>query len=534
MIKHIFVLTVIICLSTDLIYSINHLDIMTSMQGAHNGSYFGYSIATLDFNHDGFDDLIVCSPEWKSVYPDPVNWPKGRVDIYFGGQNFDNIPDITLLGQYDFQYMKVDNIGDINGDGFDDLYIRGKEQPGNIGTPYLRIYTGSNTVPIEPVVLIPYSLPTGRTLYQVVQLGDVNGDGYDDIGFSIDSSTIPGALIYNIVWGNSLVAEYITTSCAYTVSHTYGFSGIGDINNDGYDDFAIGYTYDDPYLGYHLITIYYGNAAGTFDDQIVLTQTQSGISKICIPLGDINGDGIDDFMGYQSFAGLNVWFGATVIDTNPNIMLTPAFQGGEDGLGLKHGDINNDGYQDIVGTDYFDNEFCVWMGRPFINGVNDLIVYCPGIPSNPLDYFGYALTMGDYNADGCSDVAISAPFTDNTLLPDYRGYVYIYAGNTDFVSNDDPSSPVLPNQFCFSVYPNPARVHDNFVTLKIKNIRDNINPVEISIFNIRGQCVQHNQMSQSLFSTQYYLDVSKLNSGIYICKVRVGSHFDLHKISIIK
>ncbi len=515
----------------------NHLDIMTSMQGAHNTSYFGSTMATLDFNHDGFDDLIVCSPEWKSVYPAPMDWPKGKVDIYFGGSDFDNVPDITMEGQYDFQYKSVVNIGDVNGDGFDDLYINGDEPTANPIEHYLRIYTGGDTVPTEPDIMISYTLETNYYVAKVTPLGDINGDNYDDIGFSIGTPNL--AEIFYIMLGNSFERQYITTSSDFSDSYTTGFNGIGDINHDGYDDFAIGYTNEDPNIGYHLITIYFGNATGSSDNQMVLTQTQTGISKISTPLGDLNGDGFADFMGYQSIAGLNVWLGSTETDSIPNFALNPAWQGDEFGQCLKYGDLNNDGFDDVVGTNYYQNAFRIWLGRAQPNGDSDLLINAPYIPANLLDYFGYGLTMGDYNGDDCCDIAISAPFTDNTLLPDYRGYVYVYAGNTQLadttVGINDPLTPPVTNQFDMSISPNPARITDRYISVKLRNVSNNDKSlIDISIYNIRGQCMQKIHSDKTAISDTYSMDISKMASGVYLCQVKQGNRAEVKKISFIR
>jgi hypothetical protein len=511
----------------------NHLDIITSVQGAHNNSRFGETMATLDFNHDGYDDLVVCSRGWKSDFPD--GWSiEGRVDIYFGGPVFDNISDFTMLGQYDFQYKSVVNVGDVSGDGYDDLCIFGNEVNSQLESN-LRIYTGGSDIPTEPNIMIPCTT-TSDHIVNLSQLGDVNGDTYDDIGLAIESPD--ATVIFYIIWGNSYELQYITTSSIYSEFHTLGFNGIGDVNGDDYDDFAIGYTNEDPNIGYHFITIYYGNETCSFTDTMVLTQTQAGISKISTPLGDINGDGIDDFMGYQSIAGLNVWLGSTETDTIPNLALNPPWQGGEFGQCLKYGDLNNDGFEDIVGANFYTNQFRIWLGRTHPNGDSDLLITAPYIPENPLDYFGYGLTMGDYNGDGCCDIAVSAPFTDDSMVTDYRGYVYVYAGNTELadttVGINDPISPSVTNRFDMRISPNPSRVSDRFITIKLNNTRSDKNPIDISIYNIRGQCVQNTHSDKSTTSNIYMMDISKMASGIYLCQVKQSNRTETKKITIIK
>ncbi len=515
----------------------NHLDIMTTMQGEHHNSRFGKTMATLDFNHDGHDDLIVCSPEWKDVYPAPFSSAKGRVDIYFGGTNFDNVADISLLGQYAYQYHNVVNIGDVNGDGYDDLYIGGDEPDLQPTEYFLRIYTGGDSAPTEPDILIPYTLEAEHHLYHVVNLGDFNGDHFDDFGISISSQAID--LTFFIIWGGSYIAQYITTSIDQGASYPTGFTGIGDINGDGYADFSIGYTNPDPYIGYHLITLYFGNAESNFNNYMILTQTQAGISKISTPLGDINGDGIDDFMGYQSNAGLNIWLGATETDTIPNLALNPPWQGDYLGQSLKYGDLNNDGFDDIVGTNYYTNQFQVWLGRAQVNGISDLLITAPYISANPLDYFGESLTMGDYNADGYCDIAVSAPETDYEFATDYRGYVYVYAGNTELadttVGIDDPLSPNVTNQITMSISPNPVRINDRYIAIKLQdNSAIEKNPIDISIFNIRGQRVQQTHLNKNKTSDTFMLDISKMASGVYLCQVKSGNRVKTKKISLVK
>ncbi len=522
-----------VLLFTSILSATNHLDIMTSMQGDHHNSRFGETIATLDFNHDGYDDLVVCERGWNSSYPTPAI-VKGKVDIYFGGQNFDNIPDITMEGQYDYQFRSVVNVGDVNGDGFDDLYIGGDEPTASPSTYYLRIYTGGNTAPTQPSIMIPYTLGASCNLTGVYKLRDFNGDHVEEIGFSTETSI--SAEAYYLVWGGSNVPQYITTSSNHAMSYTSGFNGIGDINNDGFDDFAIGYTNEDPNTGYHLITVYYGNSEGTITDTMVLTQTQAGISKISTPLGDINGDGIDDFMGYQSIAGLNIWLGSTETDTIPNLALNPPWQGSEFGFSLKYGDLNNDGFDDVVGANFYIDQFRIWMGRTLVNGTSDLLI---DAPNNSLDYFGYGLTMGDYNGDGCCDIAVSAPFTDDSMAHDYRGYVYVYAGNTQLadttVGINDPLTPPVTNQFDMSISPNPARITDRYISVKLRNVSNNDKSlIDISIYNIRGQCMQKIHSDKTAISDTYSMDISKMASGIYLCQVKSGNRVKTKKISLVK
>jgi hypothetical protein len=56
---------------------------------------FGCAVSSSDVNGDGYEDLIVGA----SATPiPPAGWGAGRVYIYFGGPNFDMVPDVILNG----------------------------------------------------------------------------------------------------------------------------------------------------------------------------------------------------------------------------------------------------------------------------------------------------------------------------------------------------------------------------------------------------------------------------------------------------
>ena len=46
------------------IYALNDMPLLAQLQGEHNMSSFGYYIRSLDFNHDGYDDLVVYSASY--------------------------------------------------------------------------------------------------------------------------------------------------------------------------------------------------------------------------------------------------------------------------------------------------------------------------------------------------------------------------------------------------------------------------------------------------------------------------------------
>ena len=64
--------------------AINHMDLIATMYGEFTGNEFGASLVSMDFNGDGYDDLIVKAPLW---HPDNLI-----------GQYYEMYGKIFLLG----------------------------------------------------------------------------------------------------------------------------------------------------------------------------------------------------------------------------------------------------------------------------------------------------------------------------------------------------------------------------------------------------------------------------------------------------
>ncbi|MCX8014537.1 MAG: T9SS type A sorting domain-containing protein [candidate division WOR-3 bacterium] len=131
---------------------------------------FGIAISSGDVNGDGYKDLIVGA---SGTPPNPPGgWGKGRVYIYYGGPNFDIIPDVILNGGHDNDLEQfgstVSSSGDVNDDGFDDIII-GARTYGWMYQGRIYIYFGGN--PMD-------------TIYDVAMMGE---QLYETIGeFGID------------------------------------------------------------------------------------------------------------------------------------------------------------------------------------------------------------------------------------------------------------------------------------------------------------------------------------------------------------
>ena len=97
---------------------------LSSVFSPNSESEMGDSVAVGDFNGDGIDDLAVSSNEAGLNDGD-----EGIVTIYLG-QNFGDPQEAVVInGNNSGSYMgyrqgSLQNLGDINGDGFDDLGIR--------------------------------------------------------------------------------------------------------------------------------------------------------------------------------------------------------------------------------------------------------------------------------------------------------------------------------------------------------------------------------------------------------------------------
>ncbi len=110
-----------------------------------------------------------------------------------------------------------------------------------------------------------------------------------------------------------------------------GIAGVGDQNNDGFDDVLI----RDATSAYLFLG---GDPMDTTSDW------NFGYNPAPVNIGDVNGDDIIDFM----FWG-NLFFGGMPYDTIPNIVYPRHYQDEHLLVYKTVGDINNDNYNDIIG-----------------------------------------------------------------------------------------------------------------------------------------------------------------------------------------
>lgn len=185
-----------------------------------------------DFNGDGQQDLAVAQTP-----PETANL-NGRLHFFWGGADFDSLPDYTILrrNSYSEDYNYFGSVmvcpGDLNGDGWDDLFVAGD---GLDDTSW--VYFGGPTIDSIPDLVIPLYIN------HAAPAGDINSDGYADLIASYEVSFSGDGRVYVFYGGPGLDAvpdirinnyddEIFETAFGMDVA------GLGDYNGDGIDDFA--------------------------------------------------------------------------------------------------------------------------------------------------------------------------------------------------------------------------------------------------------------------------------------------------------
>ncbi|WP_292994045.1 hypothetical protein [Nitrosomonas sp.] len=238
------------------------------MNGLVAGAQFGNGVSAGDINGDGFNDLIVGAYYGGNGTSYVVFGKASGFDAMLDLSNLDGSNGFSLEGEAegDEAGYSVDNAGDVNGDGFDDVIIGARQADTNgvdSGASYvvfgkasgfeatvnLSDLNGSNGFRLEG------GTAGDRAGRSVSAAGDFNGDGFDDVIIGAGSADLNGTdsgAAY-VVFGKA--SGFSASLNLFSLSSTDGFSlsgltagnsfgksvsSAGDVNNDGFDDLIIG------------------------------------------------------------------------------------------------------------------------------------------------------------------------------------------------------------------------------------------------------------------------------------------------------
>ncbi|NQV51361.1 MAG: FG-GAP repeat protein [Candidatus Marinimicrobia bacterium] len=281
------------------------------------------------------------------------------------------------------------------------------------------------------------SIGEGEFGRSVSSLGDVNNDGYDDIVVGVPESSTGTGVAYIYFGGSAMDAVPDVTLEGEGENNHFGssVSNAGDVNNDGYDDIIVGAN------DYHRAYIYLGGDEFDSTPAIILRSetANNDFAYVVSTAGDINNDGYDDVIigapAHNSNTGrVYVFFGGTAMDTIVDITLSG--EGFSDVFGKSisaAGDINNDGYDDIIiGAKNYDSDrgrAYIYFGATSMDDNADVIM-TGEITDNE---FGISVCgAGDVNNDGYADVIVGA-----TNYNSYTGRAYVYYGASEMDNTAD-------------------------------------------------------------------------------------------------
>lgn len=274
----------------------------------------------------------------------------------------------------------VNTAGDVNGDGRSDIIIGARFYDGgatNGGRVFIYHGTpnGPNATANTTILSVAAEVALGGS---VATAGDVNGDGYSDVVITRETAFSNSSAVF-IHYGSP-------TGVSATPNTTITLGGVccgttaetaGDVNGDGYSDVIIADSEWSSRRG--RAYIYHGSATGllaTPTTTISGTQNDGSLGNSVSSAGDVNNDGYSDVIigqghwtaGQQEEGRFFVHHGSAAgISATPNF----TYESGQTymfmGVSVSFaGDVNGDGYGDVIvgGPSYFDGSNTV--GAAFV------------------------------------------------------------------------------------------------------------------------------------------------------------------------
>lgn len=482
-------------------------------------------------------------------------------------------------------FCRIANIGDLNGDGFTDIAVGAySDDDGgyNTGAVWILFLNASGTVINHQKISATEGNFSGqldsedRFGYDVCSLGDFDGDEINDIAvgaiYDDDGDINTGALWILFLQSDGTVKSYQKISKYYgnfngnIQPHNFfgiSISNIGDFDNDGIIDLAVGATGDTDggFEKTGALWFLYMNNDGTVKTYSKISATQGNFTgtldpadrfgRSCSILGDLDCDGTNDIAvgavtdddgGYNKGA---LW----ILFLNPNGSVKAynkisntngnfnAYIDDNDQLGLSTnplGDIDNDGIVDLAVSCHLDDDGGSERGAVYILFLNiDGSVKSHQKISNTYggftgslsngDSFGVSASfLGDINSDGNIELAAGSPFDDDGGID--LGAVWI-------LTIDTYSNSIKENFISNSIYacPNPFKEQTLFTynsDFSGEKLR-----YEIEIFDINGKKVFFTSNTFiSTFGSNLLFEWKgissrgkKLEKGIYFSMIKVNN-----------
>ncbi len=354
----------------------------------------------------------------------------------------------------------VAGLGDVNGDGYDDVLLSEYANYGNLPRGYV-VFGSANPLAVNVTSITSggsagFRIEGGTggdtTFGALSGIGDVNGDGLADMVFAPSGGDAKTYVVYGKTNGNTVnLASLGTQGFAMTgLGYNAGYiSGAGDVNGDGLADFIMGQSQYDSYGRSFVVfgktdnndinvnNVTNGTQGFAIDGGDIYTSTGTQVSAA----GDVNGDGLADllvstntgagrtFVVFGKASGTAINLSALATSGSGQGFMVSGESLGDQAISVSNaGDVNGDGLADFVvgaaankaagdsGIGFQSGRAYVVFGKASDTAIN-LSALTSGSNSQGFVINGnsnddnvgrFVSAAGDFNGDGLADVIVSA------------------------------------------------------------------------------------------------------------------------------